>query len=283
MYIDTHSKEEMERSISNYLNITVDELYQFIDYASEKAQQEQRMFDEEVFFGELRTIISNLQPKIELDEILFFHLSRRLHGAEDALLGLNLEELLTTKNSFSNFIRKHHIEFKKGENNIITYYYGREVDWEKCLGGNSAYMKLRLGYYKNRQDYCINGFAFKDLIYKNQYAKNLYYCPEIISQLETCLGCNGLENDYKENSSYYCFEYKIPLDRVLFDSHEEFSYSQKKQLLLCCVLQRLHQYHFTESKYIYDEDNPILRLKDQDTLPSEFFIHKDLLTWEMLE
>ena len=29
-------------------------------------------------------------------------------------------------------------------------------------------------------------------------------------------------------------------------------------------------------------DIPVLRLKDRDILPSEFFIQKELLTWDML-
>ena len=35
MLIDTRSKECMENSMSTYLDISVDELYQYIDYASD--------------------------------------------------------------------------------------------------------------------------------------------------------------------------------------------------------------------------------------------------------
>ena len=40
MYIDTTSRAAMESSISNYFDIPIDEIYQLIDYAAEKAQQE---------------------------------------------------------------------------------------------------------------------------------------------------------------------------------------------------------------------------------------------------
>ena len=282
MFIDTRSKESMESSMSTYLDIPVDELYQYIDYAAEKAQKDQWAFNIDLFYEELGNIISDLQPEIEIDELLFFHLSRRLHGTEDDSSGRNLEDLLTTRNVLSDFLREHQIEFIKGEQNLITYYKGQEVDWDKCWHGNSAYMKLRLGYFKGREDYCFNGFALKDLLYKNQYARNLYGAPEIIGQLAECLGCKRLENDYLENSSYYCFEYKVPIDRVIFDGHDNFSTSRKRQQIVYCVLERLLQYSNTDSKYLYDDDNPILRLRDRDTLPSEFYIQKELLTWDML-
>ena len=242
MFIDTRSKESMESSMSTYLDIPVDELYQYIDYAAEKAQKDQWAFNIDLFYEELGNIISDLQPKIEIDELLFFHLSRRLHGTEDDSSGRNLEDLLTTRNVLSDFLREHQIEFIKGEQNLITYYKGQEVDWDKCWHGNSAYMKLRLGYFKGREDYCFNGFALKDLLYKNQYARNLYGAPEIIGQLAECLGCKRLENDCLENSSYYCFEYKVPIDRVIFDGHDNFSTSRKRQQIVYCVLERLLQY-----------------------------------------
>ena len=45
MFIDTRSKESMESSMSTYLDIPVDELYQYIDYAAEKAQKDQWAFN----------------------------------------------------------------------------------------------------------------------------------------------------------------------------------------------------------------------------------------------
>lgn len=282
MFIDTRTREGMESGISDFLDITVDEVYQYIDYASEKAQIDHWCFNTDIFADELETIITDLQPEKEIDELLFFHLSRRLRGTEDDVSGRNLEDLLTTSNALSFFLKKHHIEFVKGKQNIITYYKGREVDWEKCWDGNSAYMKSRLGYFKGREDYCFNGFAFKDLLYKNQYARILYGVPEIIGQLTECLGCRNVDSEYMENSDYYCFEYKVPIDRVKFDDHDDYSRSRKQWYIVYCVLERLHQYRTSNIKYMYDDDNPILRLDDHDILPSEFFIQKELITWDML-
>lgn len=283
MYIDTRSREGMEKSIAVYLDVSVDELYQYIDFAAEKAQQDQCAFNTDIFFDELETIISDLQPELEIDELFFFHLSRRLHGTEDDVSGRNLENLFTTGNALSDFLREHQIEFVKGTQNIITYYKGREVDWGKCWNGNSAYMKSRLGYFKGREDYCFNGFAFKDLLYKNQYARILCDVPEIIGQLAECLGCKDVVCDYVQNSSYYCYEYKIPIDRVMFDDHDRYSCSEKQRYLVNCVLERLLQYSgATSTRYMFDHDNPILRLDDHDILPAEFFVQKELITADML-
>ena len=80
MFIDTRTREGMESGISDFLDITVDEVYQYIDYASEKAQIDQWCFNTDIFADELETIITDLQPEKEIDELLFFHLSRRLRG-----------------------------------------------------------------------------------------------------------------------------------------------------------------------------------------------------------
>ena len=93
------------KSIAVYLDVSVDELYQYIDFAAEKAQGDQWAFSTDIFFEELETIISDLQPETEIDELLFFHLSRRLHGTEYDVSGRNLENLFTTGNALSDFLR----------------------------------------------------------------------------------------------------------------------------------------------------------------------------------
>lgn len=283
MYIDTRSKEGMESSMSTYLDISVDELYQYIDYAAGRAHKDQWAFNTDIFRDELENIISDLRPEEQIDEFLLFHLSRRLHGTENDVAGRNLENLLTTRNALSDFLRKYQIEFVKGEQNIITYYNGQEVDWDKCWDGNSSYMKVRLGYFKGREDYCFNGFAFRDLLYKNSYARALSGVPEIIGQLIERLGCKKMGYDFMENSTYYCYEYKVPIERVMFDGHDTYSRSQKQRYIVHCVLERLLQYSGEkDTRYMSDHDNPILRLNDHDILPAEFFIQKELVTADML-
>ena len=155
MYIDTKSVNCMERCVSDFLNMTAKELYINLDNISKKCVINQWNFDSEKF-EKLSKIMINKSVNAELDEILFFHLSRRLIGTEQDVKGYNLKELLTTSNAMSEFLNAHRIKFVEGDQHIETFFRGKKVDWNCCLKGNSEYIKLRLGYYKGREDYCIN-------------------------------------------------------------------------------------------------------------------------------
>ena len=72
------------------------------------------------------------------------------------------------------------------------------------------------------------------------------------------------------------------LSVVMFDDHDRYSDSLKKRYLLQCVLQRLHAYQTTSLKYMYDHDNPILRLADDYTIPSKYYVSRQKITADML-
>lgn len=277
MYIDTHSENSMNASICQLLHISK---YELADIFREIYRTSDSDYDG--YIGKLDLLISEHIGKELPDEILFFHFARRLNGTENDVLGRNLADLLTTQNAFSNFLKEHKLEFYMGDQHIETTYKGVVVDWDKCWNGNSSYMKVRLGYFKGREDYCFNGFAFKDRIYKNNYARSLYGVPEFIGQLVECLGCRKVKQDFMENSTYYCYEYKIPIDRVMFDDHDNYSLNQKQMYLIRCVLDRLVDYQTSDPRYRFDHDNPILRVGDNDTLPADLFIKKEVVTLDML-
>ena len=109
MIIDTTSKHSMETDVAKFLDITVEELYQYIDYASEKATVDGFCFREDVFFQELNLIISDLQPENIIEDVFCFHLSRRLNNCGKNLTFCNLKELLLTQNEFSDFFKKFNI------------------------------------------------------------------------------------------------------------------------------------------------------------------------------
>ena len=143
-------------------------------------------------------------------------------------------------------------------------------------------MKVRLGYYKGREDYCFNGFALKDLLYKNNYARQLFDMPEFLGQLINCLGCKSVGSYYMEHSDYYCYEYKIPMNIVVFDGKDEYTLNQKQFYLIKCILKRLVDYQTNDVRFIFDHDNPILRLPDNYIVPSEYFVNKEKITYDML-
>ena len=277
MYIDTRSKDRMEQSVCALLNITPDMLYGELLRIGRQVGN-----DYDSYTNQLEIFIGEHFPKSLPDEVLFFHLSRRLKETEDDAVGHNLLHMLTTDNPFSSFLKKHDIEFQKGENHIEVFNRGKLVNWDKCWSGNSSYMQWRLGYFKGREDFCFNGFAFKDLLYKNEYARSLSGVPEFLGQLIACLERPEIGYAYMKQSSYYCYEYLIPFGRVMFDEHEEYSLGLKQRYLIRCVIERLDKYENSNVRYMYDDDNPVLRLKDDDTLESAFCITKETITADML-
>ena len=122
----------------------------------------------------------------------------------------------------------------------------------------------------------------KDLLYKNNYARELSDVPEFMGVLASFLKRRDIGTDYYENSTYYCFEYCTPLEKVLFDSDENLSYEEKQRYLLNQVLHRLYDYSVSELRYMFDHDNPIIRLKDNDTMDEEHFISIEEITEDML-
>lgn len=275
MYIDTHTKDSMIRSVCEALKMSQVELQDQLCIMEKMAKDDDDYYEIMNRFVDERLVYPS-------DEILFFHFSRRLYGTEDDVEGRNLADLLTTENEFSNLMKKAGLEFLKSEQHIDVLYKGKSVDWDKCYNGNSSYMKSRLGYFKGREDYCFNGFAFKDLLYKNNYARELFWLPEFLGQLIECLGCKSVGKYYMENSKFYCYEYKIPLEHVMFDDHDAYSYKQKQKYLIKCTLLRINQYQTSDIRYMFDHDNPILRLGDDYTLPAEYYVTREEVTSEML-
>ena len=106
--------------------------------------------------------------------------------------------------------------------------------------------------------------------------------PEFLGQMVECLDCESVGWKYIKNSQYYCYEYKLPIEVVMFDDHDNYSDTLKQRYLLRCVLQRLYQYQTSNISYMYDHDNPALRLADDYTVHSEYYVGKEKITSEML-
>lgn len=68
----------------------------------------------------------------------------------------------------------------------------------------------------------------------------------------------------------------------MFDDHDNYSYEQKQKYLIRCVLLRIAQYQTCDERYMFDHDNPILRLDDNFTLPAEYFVSREEVTSDML-
>lgn len=281
MYIDTHTKISMEQSICDYLGVTVNVLHGLFEYAEIEAQQDKYLSNNQLEKTFDDFIKENL-PRTPIDEILFFHLSRRLNTTADSHIGNNLFDLLSTPNEMTQFLKEHDVEFTICDDHLDIIYRGAKIPLVDTSQSNIPYLRWRLGYNADRVDFCFNGFMMKDLLYRNSYARELYDVPEFIGVLATFLNRRDIGTDYFDNGRYYCFEYCVPLSKIVFDQNEYLSNSEKIRYLLKQVLRRLYEYYTHDIQYMFDHDNPIIRLADNDTMQEQYYIEKEEVTWDML-
>lgn len=104
MLIDTRTDESMIFSLATYLNITEEELFQYIDSAANKARIDNLFIDHEIFDDEVISLISDLQPKEQIDEIYVYHLTRRLNDSIVDKSSDNLKSLLLKESPLSKFL-----------------------------------------------------------------------------------------------------------------------------------------------------------------------------------
>lgn len=221
-----------------------------------------------------------------LDEMLFFHLSRRLNEPTYKELKnfdketKNLFELLSQQSPISTFLKEYGIEFRKSDKGYLDVLdKGKVVNLDPLSDNSISYLKGRLGYEEVGIDNAVNGFAF-NITKKNNsndylsdyYLNRLSSCPEFLSVLSSLLGRDQrIINDYKKKSTFYCYVYKVPLDNVIFDENDDYNNNQKIRFLFKNILSVI--YH----TIIYGEDNytcnPIIRLEDNRNMPAKYFLH----------
>lgn len=282
MVIDTISREGMESSLAHLMGVSVPELYQYVEAAADSAIEDQRWFNQYLFDKVMEGFYSDKIEQELPNEVLFFHLSRRLYGPENEI-SYNLQELLTSNNSFSEFLNAHQITFRNGAGNrIILCYRDSQISLENTMSTDVCYLRRRLGYNSGREDFCFNGFAFRDLLMKNQYTRQLQECPEILKYLERYLRIKGLVEEYTEKSKYYCFTYRFPIECVIFDGKNDFTAEEKQLHLLNQVAYRLYK-HSRDSHDLNDCNNPILRLKDGDNASVDYLVSTEIITPDMIE
>ncbi len=101
MLIGTRTKESMIASFAAYLDITKDELFQYIEHATNKAQLDDRGFDPDIFEEELLSFFSVIHPVEHIDEIYVYHLTRRLNDSIEDKSSDNLKSLLLKESPIS--------------------------------------------------------------------------------------------------------------------------------------------------------------------------------------
>lgn len=279
MIIETTSKESIETSLSSYLDIEPEELYQYIDYAATKSQKEWS-FNTDIFYDELMNILSDYIPDEPITGICLFHLARRLNNSEIESTA-NLKDLLTQKNEFSDFLLKYGVTFEERADGLVLMYNGREDTLEDTEEHETCYLRSRLGYKSSRVDYCVNGFVLRDQLLRNSYAIELYEGPEFLVQLSKHLRRPEMIADYQEQSTYYCYKYIVPFEKAIFDDAENLDEDEKRYYLIYMLCTRLLLY--MDNSRINDNDNPVIRLADDENLAKAYYNSREIITLEMIQ
>lgn len=162
----------MIASLASYLDITEDELFQYIDYAANKAQLDSWAFNTDIFEEELLSIFSDLHPEKQIDEMYVYHLTRRLNGSIEDKSSDNLKSLLLKESPISSFLRQYGITFIDIDGHPVIVFNDNEISLEDTIESDVFYLRSRLGYNTGSEDYCFNGFALQDLLMKNSYTGN---------------------------------------------------------------------------------------------------------------
>ena len=282
MFINTYSSTTMQKDICTFLKINESDLFYFFRKTYKQLLLNR---NENELSNLIKSFIKNHLSENKIDKVLFFHLTRRLNSNDPIIHSYNLYHLLSTKNIFSEFLAKHNITFKPVANYLEIYYKNKFISLEDKFSNsaNRLYFKSRLGYNKDCfQDFCINGFMFKDTIYKNFYANSLSPAPEIITKLSYLLDIQNLTEDYMENSTYYLFEYLIPIDDIIFSNYTSLK-EDKTLYFIELIIKRLYLYYFYGSDEITGSDNEILRLSENVNLDETYFVKYEKITSDILK
>lgn len=263
-YIDAVNHNSLEKGIMELLNLTREEInniYKSIYYDTEKEP-----------WKWVEDFLADYVVDESLEYIQMYHLSRRLNGT-DLRSNNNLEQLLLEETPVSEFLKKYGVTFVKNNSHIDMYYNGKLQlldDEFRYSNGNMYYIKSRLGYNEN-QDYCVNGFAYREHLEKNHYFEDLSRCPELVQNIEWLLNIDGMISNYYKNSKYYCIKYLIPLSEVIFDMNNPPETNRDKMIVfLNQSILRLY-YERRNISFVCD-DNLILRLSDYAMIKPEWFV-----------
>ena len=261
MYIDTRNQSTMLFSVSKFFGLSAFEFKSALDTLIQDDDEKT-----------IEKFLKEHKPAYPLDQMLFFHLSRKINTSTDNSL-YNLRDLLTLNTPISQFLSQYGISFRAEKSKIIPYLDGTQLNLSKIESDRVDHVKTRLGWYSSSPpDFAVNGFAFADSIKHNSYYNQLGQCPEFIRELSEVLGNDQICHDYAAQSSYYLLTYCVPLEIVLFDAHQRYLSKHKTQEFLKIVLKKLIKYNTFPYQVSDDEDNIALRLSDNANLDEKYLL-----------
>ena len=309
MLIDTRTDKSMISSFAAYLNITEDDFFQYINNPANKARIDYLLSDPDISEDEILSIFSDFHPKEQIDEIYVYHLTRRLNDSIEDKSCDNLKSLLLKESPLTKFLQQYNIVFVEKDGHPVIKFNNNELSLEdepdflsgellfESLVNNNAiieedkpetgdcyfgrHLRYRLGYDTGDVDYCFNGFAFRNTLMKNDYAERLKKGPEFLLDLSSYLSIDGLIENYRKNSKYYCFTYKMTIDEIIFDEEADLENKDKINYFLVRIIKRIMSY-IKDGKCTSDDNNPTVRIADDANVPESKFVNKEEITPNMI-
>lgn len=282
MVFDTRTSDMMKASLAQYFDIPCEKLVEFILKAADFAQKKSRWaFDTTVFEDTLDAFLENFEVKEEIEAVMCFHFSRRLNNTGKDENTYNLRDLLLADNPMSYFLRENGYKFFEEDGHLAFRYDGKEYYPENSSNPDALLLANRLGRNPGEADYCFNGLFFGDSLMRNPYAFRLSYGPEFLISLSAFTHNDSLLKKYKNNSTFYCYRFCIPVEMIVIDGHETF---EKENLIWFLIHQMAYRIMLYEdgTTPISDDGNPIIRIADDAILPIEYLQERYEITLDML-
>lgn len=243
MIINTNSISELEESLASYFNITKKEFYSYLETSYNR--------DYEIFKDNLRDGLFKLEVSEEIDEIYLYHLSRRLDTNDKK--AYCLRDALVNDTSLKSFLEKYGLIFKNKGDCTEAYYNGEllPLNDESIQNTYLGNLSIKLGYSNSSIiDNSFNGFIFKENLKNNSnYYRTLEQCPEFIRVLSYAIDNTDIINDYYDNSNYYCYTYKFPIDEILFAGEENLDKNKKIEYFIMSLCYILIDYNDYKDSY----------------------------------
>lgn len=216
-----------------------------------------------------------------IHEVSLFHLTSRINNnvVNQKCEIYNLFDALTQKTDISMFLESNGFEFEQIDNTIQTRYLGKIIDWSQYFEGNEGpaarMINRRLkGSNIVSVDKCINGFLFGGNISNNLDVSHIYYCPEIVENMLRVLNKHDLIKYWTDHSTPYIITFKSNIEDIVFDWKPNLNNKQK----VFRIYRYLLYYLGSKIKNQWSEnDNPIIRLKDEINVPAGNIISFDEL------
>lgn len=171
------------------------------------------------------------------------------------------------KDKINEAVKKYGITFKY-DGVIRIFKNNLEID---LLNDDEVcnYLRYRFGYVI--KDYSIKGYAFGDALNNNDNYEMIQAGPELFQFIYNFVD-DDLIDDFIENSKLYQFDYLLPFNQIWFENYEELNDQERQYHLVVKVLQRLYAYKY--ENMIFDDDNPVIGIKNNQTIKENSLISK---------